>query len=165
MVRPPSSPRTEAIGEKELDGPERISHDGKTNSRTSKIMKTILTFLVVPVLAFSLTSFAVGADADAGKKKRDPNAERTVKGQACCAKCCLKTAEKCANVITTTRTDKDGKEQEVTFWLADQEQHDELFCKGKTEVIAKGTVKREGKGKDAKMVLTPSSVKKVKAKS
>ncbi len=128
-------------------------------------MKKLLTLLVVPVFSFALTSLVVGAEGDAGKKKKDPNAERTVRGQACCAKCCLKVAEKCANVITTTRKGKDGKEQEITFWLASQDQHDELFCKGKTDVIAKGIVKREGKGKDAKMTLTASSVKKARAKN
>ncbi len=128
-------------------------------------MKKLLTILIVPALAFSLTSLAAGADDEAAKKKRDPNAERTVRGKASCAKCCLKVAEECADVITLTRKDKDGNEREVVYWLAGQGHHDEFFCEGTTDVIAKGTVKREGKGKDAKIILTATSVKKAKPKS
>ena len=35
-----------------------------------------------------------------------------------------------------------GEEVERVFWLASEDQHDELFCRGKTPVVAKGTIKR-----------------------
>lgn len=127
-------------------------------------MKKLLTLLIVPVIACSLNSVAFGADEKPEKKKADPNAERTIRGEAQCAKCSLKEAEECANVIVSTKKGKDGKEEQVVYYLVGKEQHDELFCKGKTEVTAKGTVAKEGKGKDAKMILTATSVEKAKAK-
>ncbi|MFV1995553.1 MAG: hypothetical protein ACC661_08950, partial [Verrucomicrobiales bacterium] len=93
-------------------------------------MKKILTILAVPALAFFLSSSAFAAG---GK-------EITVKGQATCAKCSLKLSDECENVITATN--KKGKE--VTYWLASQDQHKALFCKGKTGVVAVGKCVKEG---------------------
>ena len=55
-------------------------------------------------------SIAVVDAAD--KKKRDPNAERTIKGTLKCAKCLLKVdgVKSCQAALEITRKGKDGKE-------------------------------------------------------
>ena len=58
-------------------------------------------------LAFSI---AVVDAADDKKKKRDPNAARTIKGTLKCAKCALKKTEECQAALEITRKNKDGKE-------------------------------------------------------
>ena len=58
-------------------------------------------------LAFSI---AVVNAADDKKKKRDPNAARTIKGTLKCAKCALKKTEECQAALEITRKNKEGKE-------------------------------------------------------
>ena len=78
--------------------------------------------------------------------------EVTVTGEGKCAKCSLKKADKCQNVIETK---EDGKK--VTYWLAKNETsnnfHDNI-CKETKKVTATGTVKEE----DGKKVLTASKI-------
>ena len=60
---------------------------------------------------------------------------------------------------------KDGNEMTRVIYFADNEvskKNHGLFCKGGKTVMAKGTLKREGKGKDAKMTLTATEIKEAK---
>ncbi len=88
------------------------------------------------VLAVAAPSFA--ADKEKGK-------ERTIKGEAKCAKCALKEGDKCQTVIQSEN--KNGKT--VTYYLADNEVAKNFHanvCKEAKKVTATGTVKKvEGK--------------------
>jgi hypothetical protein len=78
--------------------------------------------------------------------------EVTVTGEGKCAKCSLKEAEKCQNVIQAKEGGKD-----VTYYLAQNQMskdfHENL-CKKSEKVTATGTVKEEG----GKKVLTVSKI-------
>jgi hypothetical protein len=69
--------------------------------------------------------------------------EVTLKGNMCCAKCCLKKSDHCENVLAV----KDGKKS-VQYTLADNEvskKFHEQVCKApKKDVTVVGTVKEEG---------------------
>ena len=83
---------------------------------------------------------------------RAEDKEVTVTGEGKCAKCSLKKADKCQNVIETK---VDGKK--VTYWLAKNETSDNFhdnICKETKKVTATGTVKEE----DGKKVLTASKI-------
>jgi hypothetical protein len=71
-------------------------------------MKNITTLITVATFALSL--ILVGADDKKGKK--DPNAERTIKGTLKCAKCLLKLdgVKECQAALEIKRKGKDGKE-------------------------------------------------------
>jgi hypothetical protein len=91
-------------------------------------------------LAFTTTAFA-------------EDKEVTVTGEGKCAKCLLKEADKCQNVIEAKG--EDGKK--VTYWLAKNEVSDnfhEDLCKEARKVTATGTVKEE----DGKKVLTVTKI-------
>jgi hypothetical protein len=95
-------------------------------------------------LMMSLSAFA-----------KDSDKEVTIKGVAQCAKCSLKKADKCANVIVTK---DDGKE--TIYYIADDADSKKALphkdvCQTTKEVEAKGTVKE----KDGKKVLTLASIK------
>lgn len=121
-------------------------------------MKKLITLLSVAAITLAISTSATAAE----KKKRDPNAPRTITGVGVCAKCKLGEADKCANVVQVKRKGKDGAEQTINYYLADneaaKEAHGEFFCKGEHPVSVTGTVKREGKGKDAKSILTATKV-------
>jgi hypothetical protein len=94
--------------------------------------KLLLTGLAgIVLLAMATPSFA----ADKGKDK-----ERTLKGEAVCAKCTLKEGDKCQTVIQVEN--KSGKK--TSYYLADNDVakdfHDTI-CKGPKKVTATGTVK------------------------
>lgn len=84
------------------------------------------------------------------------DAEKTIKGEAQCAKCSLKKADSCQNVIVTKH---DGKE--VIYFLKDHEGKDvnkkfhKTVCSTKKNVVAKGTVAEH----DGKHELTIASIK------
>jgi hypothetical protein len=94
------------------------------------------------LLALATPSFA----ADEGK-------EVTITGMGKCAKCSLKEADKCQNVIETK---EDGKT--VKYYLTKNETsndfHDNI-CKAPKKVTATGTVKEV----DGKKELTASNIK------
>lgn len=121
-------------------------------------MKKLITTLSVAAVALAMSTNSFAAE----KKKRDPNAPRTITGKGICGKCSLSETEKCSNVVQIKRKGKDGAEQVINFYLADNEvskdAHGKFFCKGETPVAVTGTVKREGKGKDAKNILTASKI-------
>ena len=77
-------------------------------------------------------------------------------GKGCCAKCCLKKADKCDNVLSVTG--KDGKK--TTYWVTGPKKlkvHS-FFCKGIKDLAVVGTCKKVGD----KLVLTVSKIEKVK---
>lgn len=81
--------------------------------------------------------------------------EVSIKGEAQCAKCSLKKADKCMNVIVAK---EDGKD--VTYYVAKNEYGDKelphkLICTATKKVEAKGTVKEV----DGKKELALSSIK------
>ena len=83
---------------------------------------------------------------------RAEDKEVTITGMGKCAKCQLKQADKCQNVIETKEHGK-----KVTYWVAKNETADnfhENICKAPKKVTATGTVKEE----DGKKVLTASKM-------
>ncbi len=104
-------------------------------------MKYIITFALALLIA-PLT-FAEGKDLK-------------LTGKGCCAKFCLKKADKCDNVLSVTG--KDGKK--TTYWVKGPKKlkvHS-FFCKGINDLSVVGTCKKEGD----KLVLTVSKIEKVK---
>ncbi len=116
---------------------------------------------MIAVAAITMAAVSPAFADDEKKGKGKENAERTVRGNGVCAKCELGETDKCVNAIKVSRKNKIGKEINMTFYLADNDVskafHKEL-CKGSKMVMAKGTVKVEGKGKNAKRTLTASSI-------
>lgn len=87
------------------------------------------------VLTLSVVGLLLSASAFAAEK------EVTIKGEAQCAKCALKKADKCTNVIVAK---EDG--HDVTYYVAKNEYGDshlphKLICQATKKVEAKGTVK------------------------
>jgi hypothetical protein len=125
-----------------------------------KTKRTIAQFAFV-ALAFV---FAASVDAADKKKtgKRDPDAPRTIVGEAVCGKCQLKLTDKCSNVIQRKTKSKTGGQRMFLYWLADNEiskkAHQEFFCKGPNPVSATGTVRRVGERKEAKSILTATKI-------
>ncbi len=90
--------------------------------------------------------------ADASKEK-----ERKISGEAKCAKCALKEADKCQTVIQVEN--KKGKT--VNYYLVDNDvskAFHQNVCKGSKKVTATGTVKKV----DGKNELTVSKIELVK---
>ena len=84
------------------------------------------------MLAIAYPSFA----AESGKSK-----ERTITGEAKCAKCALKQGDKCQTVIQVEN--KKGKT--VTYYLTENDVSKEFHpkvCKETKKVTATGTVKK-----------------------
>ena len=98
--------------------------------RKASILLAAIAGLVL--LAYSTPSFA----ADSGKAK-----ERTITGEAKCAKCMLKEGDKCQTVIQAEN--KKGKM--VNYYLAENDvskAFHENVCKQAKKVTATGTVKK-----------------------
>ena len=105
-------------------------------------MKKISMLAFVMALALGL-SFAHAADK-----------EVTLKGTLQCAKCSLKTASECANVLTVK---EDGKD--VNYAVADSDATKDLhkkICKGAKEGVSITGVVTE---KDGAKTITPTKVK------
>ena len=123
-------------------------------------MKNLTTLFPMAALALRI---AVVDAADHNKKKRDPNAERTVKGTLKCAKCSLKTkgVEECQAALEITRKDKEGKETTRVIMIKNNDVskafHKEI-CKA--DVFAAVTAKFEGDRKNR--VLVASKIEKAK---
>lgn len=82
----------------------------------------------------------------------------TLTGEGKCAKCALKEADKCQNVI---QTKEDGKT--VTYYVAKNDVADKFhknICQGVKQVTAKGTVKEV----DGKKEFTATEIKTVEPK-
>jgi len=138
-------------------------------------MKKLITAALSLAFAFALTTGAVAAEEKKAKKgdkakkeqaakkgdKKTAKKERSVKGELICAHCELGEGASCANALRVTRKGKDGKEQTRIFLL--QGDAATALGKGKGQTVtAKGMIKREGKGKEAKMILVASSLKAAK---
>ena len=110
------------------------------------MMKKLLLAGVAGIMLLALATPVFAADGTKAK-------ERTIKGEAKCAKCSLKESDKCQTVIQTEN--KKGKT--VTYYLADNDVakkfHHEV-CSEAKKVTAKGTVKKV----DGKQVLTVSDI-------
>ncbi len=108
-------------------------------------MKRILLALSVAGLFLASTATTFADDA-----------EKTIKGEAQCAKCSLKKTSSCQNVIVTK---VEGKK--VVYYLKDKEgkkvnkNFHKNVCSAKKKVEAKGTVAK----KDGKTELTLASIK------
>ncbi|MFA6544556.1 MAG: DUF6370 family protein [Limisphaerales bacterium] len=76
----------------------------------------------------------------------------TLSGKGCCAKCCLKEAGECQNVLTV---EKDGKK--TKYYLAQNEVskgfHSEI-CKTVKDITVTGTCKKV----DGKLEVTPEKI-------
>ena len=121
-------------------------------------MKKLLQFLTVAALAFAVATPTFAAD----KPKKKGNAgPRTISGEAVCPKCTLNDeGAECGQAIRTTRKDKAGKEVTLIYYVVGdlaKENHG-IFCKGNKKATVTGTMKREGKGKDAKIIVTATKV-------
>lgn len=80
----------------------------------------------------------------------------TITGEGKCAKCALKSADKCQNAIEVK---KDGKTE--TYYLAQNDVSKDFhgnICKEAKQVTATGKVKKE----DGKMILTADKIEVVK---
>ncbi len=113
-------------------------------------MKKILLASIagLALLAFTNPSWA----ADEGKAK-----ERTITGEAKCAKCALHEADKCQTVIQA----ENRRGKMVTYYLADNETAKKFHhsvCQDSKKVTATGTVKKV----DGKQVLTVSKIEEAK---
>jgi len=96
-----------------------------------------------------LLLFAVATPAFAA----DASKERTITGEAKCAKCMLKETDKCQTVIQTEN--KKGKT--VNYYLAENDvskAFHQNVCKGAKKVTATGTVKKA----DGKNEFTVSKI-------
>jgi hypothetical protein len=104
-------------------------------------MKKITSIIALAGFLMALAGPAFAADK-----------EVTITGEGKCAKCSLKEADKCRNVI---QTEENGKT--VTYYLTQNKEskafHENL-CKAPQKVTATGTVKEE----DGKKVLEISKI-------
>ena len=110
-------------------------------------------------------AFSIAVVDAADKKKRDPNAERTIKGTLKCAKCLLKVdgVKSCQAALEIKRKDKDGKETTRVILIKNDDVskafHKEI-CKA--SIFSAVTGKFEGKGKAR--ILVASKIVKAKEK-
>jgi hypothetical protein len=107
---------------------------------------TILLTAVAGLILLAVTTPSFAADSGTNK-------ERTITGDAKCAKCALHEGEKCQTVIQLEN--KKGKT--VTYYLAENDvskAFHENVCKGAKKVTATGTVKKV----DGKNELTVSKI-------
>lgn len=75
----------------------------------------------------------------------------TLEGTGTCAKCTLKTADKCTNVLEVAGTNGEP----IIFEFAKNVKHGDLFCKSRTPgLVVTGTLQQV----DGKMVLAATSV-------
>jgi hypothetical protein len=126
-------------------------------------MKKLITAALTLAFAFALTTGAVAEEKKAKKKGAKTAKVMSRTGELICAHCELGEGASCANALRVTRKGKDGKEVQQIIQLSGDAA--DALGKGKGQkVLAKGTIKREGKGKDAKLIMTVASLTAAKAK-
>lgn len=136
-------------------------------------MKKLITAALSLAFAFALTTNVVAEEKKEKKSKKaktekSEKGEKTAKvmartGELICAHCELGEGASCANALRITRKNKEGKEIQQIIQLKGEGAS--ALGKGKGQkVLAKGTIKREGKGKDAKFIMTVASLTEAKAK-
>jgi hypothetical protein len=97
-------------------------------------MKKLMLTAIAGLTIFALSNSVFAADTAKGK-------EKTITGEAKCAKCMLKESDTCQTVIQAEG--KDGKM--VTYWLADNDvakNFHENVCHAAKKVTATGVVKK-----------------------
>lgn len=108
-------------------------------------MKKLVLTGIAGLMLFGLAIPSFAAEEGSAK-------EHTIKGEAKCAKCSLKEADKCQTVI---QTEKNGKT--TTYYLADNDvskAFHKQVCQEPKKVTAVGTVKKV----DGKEMLTASKI-------
>ena len=97
------------------------------------------------------------AEKAAAKADKKAGAEVTLSGDMMCAKCELKEAPKCQNVLKVT----DGGKDTLYYLAANKvsKANHEAVCSGTKPAMVKGVLSEEGKGADKKKVLTASEIK------
>ncbi|MBO94447.1 MAG: hypothetical protein CMI32_06055 [Opitutales bacterium] len=100
-------------------------------------------YIITTALTLLIAQFAY---AEKGK-------EITLTGKACCAKCCLKIADKCDNVFEVKAG---GKKTRYYVTGADPKAVHKHFCKGVKTLTIVGTCKKDGD----KLVLTATKIEK-----
>ena len=98
-------------------------------------LKAFLFSAVAGILLLAVTSTSFAADDSKSK-------EKTVTGEAKCAKCMLKTSDKCQTVI---EVEKNGKT--IDYYLAENDvskAFNDKVCHGSKKVTATGTVTKVG---------------------
>ncbi len=116
--------------------------------KRARLLFTAIAGLVL--LALVTPSFA----ADSGKER-----ERTIKGEAKCAKCALKESDKCQTVIET----KSRSGEAVKYYVVNNDvakKFHDTICEEPKKVTAKGTVKTV----DGKRELTLTKIEVAKEK-
>jgi hypothetical protein len=109
-------------------------------------MKRLILTAIAGLAIFALSNSVFAADSGKGK-------ERTITGEAKCAKCMLKEADTCQTVIQAEG--KDGKM--ITYWLADNDvakNFHENVCHASKKVTVTGVVKKV----DGKEQLTATKI-------
>lgn len=106
-------------------------------------------------LVFSLAAGCLLVPAALAQEKKQAK-EVTLKGELCCAKCELKTADKCTNVIEVERKNKKTGETKKVVYVIDDEgakapYHSKL-CTGRVKGSVVGTVSK----KDDKATIKPA---------
>jgi len=119
--------------------------------KATLILTGIATFVVL-----SLATPTFGADSE--KKEGKGGGERTITGEGMCAKCSMKEADKCQNVIEVT-SKKNGTK--TKYYVVDNDMAKEFhknICKENKKVTATGTVKNV----DGKREITVTKIEVVK---
>jgi hypothetical protein len=108
-------------------------------------MRKLLPMLAVAVLCAGFTLVVKAAE------------EKTIEGMAQCAKCALKEAEKCQNVVVV---DEDGKE--VKYYLVmegvSKDNHGKVFCQAPKDAGPTVKVTGEVEDKDGKKTMKASKI-------
>jgi RecG-like helicase len=120
--------------------------------KATLILTGIATFVVL-----SLATPTFGAD-EKDTSKGKGGGERTITGEGMCAKCSLKEADKCQNVIEVT-SKKNGTKTKI--YVVDNDMAKEFhknICKENKKVTATGTVKTV----DGKREITVTKIEVVK---
>ena len=113
-------------------------HNNNNNPHMKKLA-------LLSIIALSVLGLAVQADDTAKKAELVAAANTKIEGEGTCAKCDLKTADKCQNAIIVTGAD--GKKETL---LCDANDVSKAFhksvCKGAAKVTAEGVVtEKDGK--------------------
>jgi RecG-like helicase len=109
--------------------------------------------ILTSVAAFAILALATPSFAAEPEKSGKEAKERTITGECKCAKCALKEADKCQNVIEA----ENAKGRKVKYYLADNDVSKDFHknvCKEAKKVTVTGTVKKV----DGKNELTATKI-------
>jgi hypothetical protein len=94
--------------------------------------------------------------------RADDGAEVTLEGMAQCGKCALGETKECQNVLIVKKDDKTTKYFMVMNEVAKKAHSDAGFCTAKKDEGPKVKVVAKCEEKDGKLMLTATSIEKVK---